>query len=64
MSISDKISMFYNFTNDEIENNIKHIQNEIERICTERRSELQSPLPIAIEEGNLGARLAGNPDPR
>ena len=32
------------FTNEEVENNITHIQNEIERICTERQSELQSPL--------------------
>lgn len=32
------------FTNEEVENNITHIQNEIERICSERRSELQSPL--------------------
>lgn len=32
------------FTNEEVENNITHIQNEIERICAERRSELQSPL--------------------
>ena len=32
------------FTNEEVENNITHIQNEIERICTIRRSELQSPL--------------------
>jgi very-short-patch-repair endonuclease len=32
------------FTNEEVENDINHIQNEIERICTERRSELQSPL--------------------
>lgn len=32
------------FTNEEIEDNINHIQNEIKRICTERQSELQSPL--------------------
>jgi very-short-patch-repair endonuclease len=32
------------FTNEEVENNITHIQNEIERICAERQSELQSPL--------------------
>ena len=32
------------FTNEEVENNISRVQNEIERICTERRSELQSPL--------------------
>jgi len=32
------------FTNEEIENDINHVQNEIERICSERRSELQSPL--------------------
>jgi very-short-patch-repair endonuclease len=32
------------FTNEEIENDISHIQNEIERICLERRSDLQSPL--------------------
>jgi very-short-patch-repair endonuclease len=32
------------FTNEEVENNINKIQNEIERICSERRSELQSPL--------------------
>ena len=32
------------FTNEEVENDINHIQNEIERICTERRSKLQSPL--------------------
>jgi len=32
------------FTNEEVENDINQIQNEIEQICTERRSELQSPL--------------------
>jgi len=32
------------FTNEEVENNINQIQNEIEQICAERRSELQSPL--------------------
>jgi very-short-patch-repair endonuclease len=32
------------FTNEEIEKNINHIQKEIKRICSERRSELQSPL--------------------
>ena len=32
------------FTNEEVENNINQIQNEIERICAEVRSELQSPL--------------------
>ena len=32
------------FSNEEVENNIHQIKNEIEQICTERRSELQSPL--------------------
>ena len=32
------------FTNEEVESNIDQIQSEIERICTERGSELQSPL--------------------
>ena len=32
------------FTNEEVERNITHIQNEIERISSERRTELQSPL--------------------
>jgi very-short-patch-repair endonuclease len=32
------------FTNEEVENDINQIQNEIEQICAERRSELQSPL--------------------
>ena len=32
------------FTNEEVKNNITHIQNEIERICSQRRTELQSPL--------------------
>jgi very-short-patch-repair endonuclease len=32
------------FTNEEVENNITDIQNEIEQICSGRRSELQSPL--------------------
>ena len=32
------------FTNEEAENNITHVQNEIERICLERRSEFKSPL--------------------
>lgn len=32
------------FTNGEVENNIIHVKNEIERICTIRRSELQSLL--------------------
>lgn len=32
------------FTNEEVENNITLIQNKIERICLERRSELKSPL--------------------
>ena len=32
------------FTNEEIENDIIHVQNDIERICSERRTELQSPL--------------------
>jgi len=32
------------FTNEEIENDINHVQNEIERICSERHSELLSPL--------------------
>ena len=32
------------FTNEEVEKNITHIQNEIEQICSERRTELQSPL--------------------
>ena len=32
------------FTNEEVENNITHMQNEGVRICSERRSELQSPL--------------------
>jgi very-short-patch-repair endonuclease len=32
------------FTNDEVKDDIAHIQNEIERICTERFSGLQSPL--------------------
>ena len=32
------------FTNEEVESNIDQIQSEIERICNERGSELQSPL--------------------
>ncbi|MBW8324729.1 MAG: endonuclease domain-containing protein [Prolixibacteraceae bacterium] len=32
------------FTNEEVENNITLIQNKIEQICSERRSELKSPL--------------------
>ena len=32
------------FTNEEVERDIIHVQNEIERICKERRKELQSPL--------------------
>lgn len=32
------------FTNEEVKDDIAHIQNEIERICTERLSGLQSPL--------------------
>ena len=32
------------FTNEEVERDITHVQNEIERICKERRKELQSPL--------------------
>lgn len=32
------------FTNEEVENNIIQVKNEVERICTIRRSELQSPL--------------------
>ena len=32
------------FTNEEVGKNIIHVKNEIERICTKRRSELQSPL--------------------
>lgn len=32
------------FTNEEVENNIIHVKNEILRICTILRSELQSPL--------------------
>ena len=32
------------FTNEEVETDITHVQNEIERICKERRKELQSPL--------------------
>lgn len=32
------------FTNEEVEANISHIKNEIERICIQRRSEFQSPL--------------------
>ena len=32
------------FTNEEVENNISRVQNEIERICSEQQSELQSPL--------------------
>lgn len=32
------------FTNEEVEKNIIQVRNEIERICTKRRSELQSPL--------------------
>lgn len=32
------------FTNEEVETDITHVQNEIERICQERRKELQSPL--------------------
>lgn len=32
------------YTNEEVETDITHVQNEIERICKERRKELQSPL--------------------
>ena len=32
------------FTNEEVENNISRVQNEIESICSEQQSELQSPL--------------------
>jgi very-short-patch-repair endonuclease len=32
------------FTNEEIANDINHVQNEIERTCLKRRTELQSPL--------------------
>ncbi len=32
------------FTNEEVETNIIHVKNEIQRICTIRRTELQSPL--------------------
>lgn len=34
----------FRFTNEEVEANINHIKNEIERICIQRRSEFQSPL--------------------
>ena len=32
------------YTNEEVETDITHVQNEIELICKERRKELQSPL--------------------
>jgi very-short-patch-repair endonuclease len=32
------------FTNEEVEKDIENVRSKIERICSERRSELQSPL--------------------